>query len=91
MAKLAHGFINLIANRAFSRVNSLQHAARRAGAGTARQSALDHSQDKTEGDPDMTTKPILLALLASTAIAAPLSAQELNALVWCDHTDDALI
>jgi spermidine/putrescine transport system substrate-binding protein len=31
----------------------------------------------------------LLALLSSAAF--PAAAQELNALVWCDHTDDALI
>ena len=35
---------------------------------------------------------IVLALLAGTALStSAVSAQELNALVWCDHTDDALI
>lgn len=33
-------------------------------------------------------KAVLAALLLS---AAPATAEELNALVWCDHTDDALI
>ncbi len=33
-----------------------------------------------------------LAIAAAIALAAPLaSGEELNALVWCDHTDDALI
>ena len=40
----------------------------------------------------MTTRTALVAALAgSTMLAAPVAAQELNALVWCDHTDDALI
>lgn len=35
---------------------------------------------------------LMAALLGGAALpAAPVSAQELNALVWCDHTDDALI
>lgn len=37
-------------------------------------------------------KRVILAMLAGTAIgASAANAQELNALVWCDHTDDALI
>lgn len=37
-------------------------------------------------------KRVILALLAGTAFSASAAnAQELNALVWCDHTDDALI
>lgn len=37
-------------------------------------------------------KRVILAMLAGTAISASAAnAQELNALVWCDHTDDALI
>jgi spermidine/putrescine transport system substrate-binding protein len=40
----------------------------------------------------MTTKFTALAALASTTLLAPAAlAQELNALVWCDHADDALI
>jgi spermidine/putrescine transport system substrate-binding protein len=33
----------------------------------------------------------LVAILFATAISLPAHAQELNALVWCDHTDPALI
>ncbi|MEM6738565.1 MAG: extracellular solute-binding protein [Pseudomonadota bacterium] len=41
------------------------------------------------------TRPTLALALGTTSLAAlasgAASAQELNALVWCDHTDDALI
>ena len=36
------------------------------------------------------TKSIRLALLLTT-VAAPVSAEEINALVWCDHTDPAFL
>ena len=36
------------------------------------------------------TKSMRLALLLTT-VAAPVSAEEINALVWCDHTDPAFL
>jgi spermidine/putrescine transport system substrate-binding protein len=36
-------------------------------------------------------RTILLGTCASLALALPAAAQELNALVWCDHTDPALV
>ncbi|WP_238987438.1 extracellular solute-binding protein [Roseovarius dicentrarchi] len=42
----------------------------------------------------MTYRPLRRALLSSTMLALPaaaMAAEDLNALVWCDHTDPALI
>jgi len=39
----------------------------------------------------MSAKLVTTALLGSAFLTLPAAAQELNALVWCDHTDDALI
>ncbi len=39
----------------------------------------------------MTSRHALAAALALAALSAPAAAEELNALVWCDHTDDALV
>ncbi|MFN3613240.1 MAG: extracellular solute-binding protein [Rubrimonas sp.] len=35
--------------------------------------------------------PVALSAALAAMLAGPLAAQELNALVWCDHLDDALI
>lgn len=40
---------------------------------------------------DRSLRAALLALLSTSALAGPAAARELNALVWCDHMDDALI
>ena len=39
----------------------------------------------------MTIRATLLGAVAAAALVVPAAAEELNALVWCDHTDDALI